>query len=162
MPLAEIMLPEFDREMARTRRTLAAVPADHMEWQPHEGLHTIGWNANHIVDLVGWTPLIIGASEFDMAPVEGPAPVPLSISEPALLLAEFDKNVAAARAALETVSDATLAEPWSLKAGGQALFTISKGECVRTWVLNHSVHHRAILSVSLRMAGVAATPPYDE
>ncbi|MBL8850943.1 MAG: DinB family protein, partial [Planctomycetaceae bacterium] len=161
MRLAEIMLPEFDREMARTRRTLAAVPAGQMEFKPHESLHTISWNANHIVDLVGWTPLIIGASEFDMAPVEGPKPQSLSIADPALLLAEFDKNVATARAALEAVSDATLAESWSLKAGGQVLFTISKGECVRTWVLNHAVHHRAILSVYLRMAGVTVTPPYD-
>lgn len=161
MRLAEIMLPEFDREMARTRKTLAALPADRMEWQAQEAVHTIGWTANHLVDLIGWTPSIIGASEFDVAPVDGPAPKPLSISDPALLLAEFDKNVAAARESLVGVSDETLAEPWSLKAGGQALFTISKGECVRTWVLNHAVHHRAILSVYLRMAGVAVTPPYD-
>lgn len=161
MRLAEIMLPEFDREMARTRRTLAAVPADKMDWKPHESLHTIHWNANHLVNLIGWTPLIISASEFDMAPVDGPAPEPPSIDDPAALLAEFDKNVATAREALFGASDETMAEPWSLKAGGQVLFTISKGECVRTWVLNHSVHHRAILSVFLRMAGVAVTPPYD-
>lgn len=161
MRLAEIMLPEFDREMARTRRTLAAVPADRMLWKAHESLHTIGWNANHLADLIGWTPVITTADEFDVAPVEGPQPVPLSLDDPAALLAEFDKNVVAARAAIAAVSDETLAEPWLLKSGGQVLFTISKGECLRTWVLNHTVHHRAILSVCLRMAGVAVTPPYD-
>lgn len=162
MRLAEIMLPEFDREMARTRKTLAAVPADRMEWKAHESLHTIGWNANHLVDLIGWTPAITGADEFDVAPVDGPALKPLSIENPTELLAEFDKNVAAAREAIAAVSDATLAESWSLKSGGQVLFTICKGDCVRTWVLNHAVHHRAILSVLLRMSGVAVTPPYDE
>jgi len=162
MQQAEIMLPEFDREMARTRRTLAAVPADRMEWKAHDSLHTIGWNANHLVDLIGWTPAITEADEFDVAPVDGPPLQPLSNEDPVLLLAEFDKNVAAARGAIAAVSDATLAEPWSLKSGGQVLFTISKGDCVRTWVLNHAVHHRGILSVLLRMSGVAVTPPYDE
>ena len=161
MRLSEIMLPEFDHEMARTRRTLAAVPADRMEWKAHESLHTIGWNANHLVDLIGWTPAITTADEFDVAPVDGPPLKPLSIEDPVELLAEFDKNVAAAREAIVAVSDATLAEPWSLKSGGQVLFTINKGDCVRTWVLNHAVHHRAILSVLLRMAGVAVTPPYE-
>lgn len=161
MTIAEIMLPEFDREMARTRRILAAVPADKMSWQAHNSLHTICWNANHLVDILTWTPQIIGESEFDMAPVNGPKYETPSIEDPATLLQDFDQNVSTAREAITGVSDEALAEPWTLKSGGQPLFTISKGECLRTWVLNHMVHHRAILSVLLRMAGVEVTPAYD-
>ena len=161
MSLSDLMLPEFDREMQTTRRILACIPADKMNWQPHAGLHTIGWNANHLTDVVGWGGAIIEYPEFDMAPVDGPRYEGLNISDPAELLAVFDQNVAASRTALAAVSDARMAEPWSLKMAGQTLFTLSKGDCFRKWVLSHVVHHRAILSVYLRMAGVEHTPPFD-
>lgn len=159
--LADIMLPEFDREMARTRRILSAVTAEILEKKVHESLHTIAWNAGHIVEVVSWTPLITDLPEFDMSPVDGPKyEAPLG-RDPATLMADFDKNVTAARAALAKTTDAAMAEPWSLKAAGQTYFTMPKGECLRTWVLNHLVHHRAILAVYLRMLGIEVTPPYD-
>jgi uncharacterized damage-inducible protein DinB len=160
--LAEIMLPEFDREMARTRRILAAVTVDILEKKVHESLHTIAWNAGHIVEVVGWTPYITNYPEFDMSPIDGPkyeAPV---ARDPAKLMADFDKNVTEARTGLAKMTDAAMAEPWSLKAAGQTYFTMPKGECLRTWVLNHLVHHRAILAVYLRMLGINVTPPYDQ
>ncbi len=162
MTIAKLYLPEFDRENVRTRRILAALPANLYDWQPHEKLHTLGWNANHIVDIFAWIPSIINESEFDMNPVDGPAMEISNLADPSELLARFDSFVADARPMLESVSDETLAEPWSLKSAGQVYFTISKEECVRTWVLNHVVHHRAILSVGMRMAGVELVPAYDE
>ncbi|MCA9060275.1 MAG: DinB family protein [Planctomycetaceae bacterium] len=162
MTIAELMLPEFDREMARTRAVLAKVPPDQMNWQPSDGLRTIGWNANHLADIVGWTRSIIEHDSFDLAPLEGPQPETLKLEDPARILQAFEEAVADARRVLERTSDETMAENWSLKQGGQSLFTISKGDCLRTWVLNHAVHHRAILSVYLRMAGVEMTPVYDQ
>lgn len=161
MRLSDLLLPEFDQEMARTRRILAHVPADRMAWQAHERLHTLGWNANHLVEVVGWAAVIVSESEFDMAPVNGPKYETPAITDPSVLLEHFDRNVASARAAIAGASDETLAQPWSLKAAGQTLFTISKGECLRTWVFNHAVHHRAILAVYLRMCGLDVTAPYD-
>lgn len=161
MSLAQIMLPEFDVEMDKTRRVLEAIPVDKIDWQPNEGLHTIGWNANHIADAVGWTKLIVEQSEFDIAPIDGPKEQVPAESDPAKILATFDANLAAARPALAGCPDEVMAQPWSLKAGGEVLFTVTKGECLRTWVLNHCVHHRAILSVYLRMCGVELTPVYD-
>lgn len=158
---SQMMLPEFDREMARTRRILVAATTESLEWSPGEGLHTIGWNANHIADIVGWTNSIIEESEFDMAP-PGEEPFATSSFETVdEIVAAFDKSVAEARDSIESVTDEQLTEMWSLKAGGETLFTIPKGECVRTWVLNHTVHHRGILSVYLRMQGIEHTPPYD-
>ena len=162
MNLEESVLAEFDREMSRCRRILASIPEDKMTWKAHDDMHDICWNANHIVDLIGWTPLILSEAEFDMAPVDGPAYETSSESNPSKLLELFDQNVTAARSALGAVSSSTLQEPWALKQAGQTLFTINKGECVRTWVMNHMIHHRAILSVCLRLAGVAVTPAYDE
>ncbi|MEZ6094402.1 MAG: DinB family protein [Pirellulaceae bacterium] len=160
--MSEVLLPEFDREMARTRKVLAKVPADKMGWTAGDGLRTIGWNANHIADLVGWTRPVIDNSEFDIDPIDGSKVEVLDLSNPDEILKSFDQAVADARDAIGKVSDQKLAEPWSLKAQGQIMFTISKGECIRTWILNHAVHHRAILSIYLRLAGVELTPPYDE
>tara|TARA_A100001391_G_C5080642_1_gene279978 strand:+ start:2453 stop:2923 length:471 start_codon:yes stop_codon:yes gene_type:complete len=155
------MIPELDAEMARTRNLLEKVPADKMDWCAAEGLHTIAWNANHLVDIIGWTPKIIEQSYFDIAPPDGPAEQVSSESNPSVLLKQFDNNLKAARESLVNCSDDIMAEMWSLKSGGQALFTIPKSECLRTWVLNHAVHHRGILSVYLRMCGVELTPVYD-
>lgn len=161
MQIADLMVPELDREMARTRRVLLKVPAEHWQWKAHESLRTLGWNANHVAEIVGWTPFIVGQSEFDIAPVDGPHYQTPTLTDPAEIVANFDRDVSQAREAIAAASDATLAEPWSMKSGGQTLFTITKGECLRTWVLNHTVHHRGILSVYLRMLGVELTPVYD-
>ncbi len=159
--LAEIMLPEFDQEMERTRKLLTAVTPESMSYQLNEQFRSVQWNVNHLADIVAWTPMIIAHPEFDIAPVDGPAYDTPDESDPATVLATFNTNVSEAHQALEATSDETLAEDWSLKSGGQTLFTIAKGECVRTWVINHTIHHRAILSIYLRMQGIEITPVYD-
>ncbi|TWU43598.1 DinB family protein [Rubripirellula tenax] len=161
MTIAEMILPEFDAEMASTRVILALVPKQKFDWKAAESLHTIGWNANHLAEIVGWTLAIIEEDEFDIAPVDGPKHDVPSIDDPSEILANFDEAVLAARASIESATDQRLAEEWSMKMGGQILFTMTKGSCLRTWVLNHSVHHRGILSVYLRMCGVKMTPVYD-
>ena len=39
-------------EMANTRKVLERIPDDRLDWQPHPKSHTIGWNANHVADLL--------------------------------------------------------------------------------------------------------------
>jgi uncharacterized damage-inducible protein DinB len=65
------------------------------------------------------------------------------------LLAWFDARVPRARAALQK-SDADYQVPWTLKKGGQVFFTMPRYTCVRSFCLNHIVHHRAQLTVYLR------------
>ena len=78
----------------------------------------------------------------------------------ASILEVFDKNVKEARQALSTVSDDTLHQDWSLLAGGQTIFTIPKVACIRTWVLNHIIHHRAQLGVYLRLNDIPVPSIY--
>jgi uncharacterized damage-inducible protein DinB len=160
--LAQLLLPEFDREMPRTRKVLAALTPESLSWQADEKLRSIGWNASHIADLIGWTPLIVTEDEFDVAPIGGPKYETPSLDDPTAILRAFDVAATDARAAIEGATDEELAKDWSLKAGGQIIFTVSKGECLRTWVFNHAVHHRGILSVYLRMFGIDLTPVYDQ
>jgi uncharacterized damage-inducible protein DinB len=61
---------------------------------------------------------------------------------------------------LASASDEQLMKPWSLLKGGQNLMTIPKVAVVRTWVLNHSIHHRAQLGVYLRLNDVPVPALY--
>ncbi len=63
---------------------------------------------------------------------------------------------------MKGVPDSVMDEPWSLKMGGQVLFTMAKGECLRKWVFSHTAHHRGILTVYLRLAGVQFPSVYEE
>ncbi len=162
MLISEWMAPELETEMAMTRNLLAKIPADKLGWKPADGLHTIGWNSAHLAEIVGWVPGILQESEFDMAPANGSAYMAPETSDIPQLLATFDENRAKALAALKGVANSVMEEPWSLKMGGQVIFTMKKGDCLRKWIFSHSAHHRGILSVYLRMAGVQFPSIYEE
>ena len=71
MSYAETVLPEFDQEMANTRKVLERIPDDKLDWQPHPKSHTIGWNANHIADIPNWLVMVLNTPSLDIAPVGG-------------------------------------------------------------------------------------------
>ena len=150
MPLADLLLPEFDAEIATTRKVLERVPDDRIEWKPHEKSFPMGHLAQLVAMLPGWTMFIISMSEFDIAPKEGPTTV-YEFQPVSKLLALFDKGVAEARPLIASVTDEALQEPWTLKAQGQTMNTMSRYMVLRTLMLNHLVHHRAQLGVYLRL-----------
>jgi len=114
------------------------------------------------VETIGWVPGILRQSEWDIAPLGGDAYVAPEVTETSQLLDLFDDHCKKAIIALAGVPDSVMDEPWSLKMGGQVLFTLNKGNCLRKWVFSHSAHHRGILSVYLRMAGVQFPSIYEE
>jgi uncharacterized damage-inducible protein DinB len=160
--ISQLMSAELANETAMTRKLLARIPQGKLEWKPADGFHTIGWNAAHLTEMVGWVSGILKEGEFDMSPVGGVAYVTPEATDTAQLLKTFDGNQANALAALQGVADSVMDEPWSLKMGGQVLFTMKKGDCLRKWVFSHSAHHRGILSVYLRMAGEQFPSIYEE
>jgi uncharacterized damage-inducible protein DinB len=110
--------------------------------------------------MVEWLPITLKTQELDYAPVGGPAYQPPKIGNRKELLAVFDKNVAEARAALTSVSDAEMMKNWRLLAGGQEIFNMPRVACLRGMVMNHHVHHRAQLTVYYRLLGVAVPGLY--
>lgn len=161
MLISELMIPDYTAEMAMTRRLLERVPDDKLGWKPAEGgLHSIGWNASHLTDVAGWVQGIIHAPELDVAG-EGADFTPEG-TKVAALLQKFDEHVRQSVAAFQGVPDSVMDEPWSLKAGGQTIFTMKKGDCLRKWVFSHTAHHRGILSAYLRMVGIEFSSIYEE
>jgi len=160
--ISELMATELTSEMAMTRSLLARISREKLDWKPPGDLHSIAWNAAHLVETIGWVPGILRQSEWDIDPLGGDAYVAPEVTETSQLLDLFDDHCKKAIIALAGVPDSVMDEPWSLKMGGQVLFTLSKGACLRKWVFSHSAHHRGILSVYLRMAGVQFPSIYEE
>ena len=151
MRLGQTRIPEFDMEMANTRKVLERVPDNKLNWKIHDKSNTIGWVANHLADIPGWVEMTIHHDSLDVEPVAGQPYQSPDEKTTAAIIALFDKNVAEARAILEAVEDETLFEPWKLLKQGQEIMTLPRIAVLRTWVLNHSIHHRAHLCVYLRV-----------
>ncbi len=161
MGLSEILLIDFDHEMAGARKTLERVPVDKPAWKPHEKSMNLGRLARHVADLPTWIAETIGKDSLDISPPGAPPyqPPPPAKSQ-AELLEIFDKSVAAARAALAGASDEHLQKPWTLLFGGKTIFSLPRTVVLRTTVMNHIIHHRAQLGVYLRLNGVPVPALY--
>lgn len=154
MAIAESFLPEFDHEMANTRKILEIVPDDKLDYAPHDKSMKMGRLAGHIAEMAGWTVDILNTPELDVAPVDGPSYQPVIAGSRDELLAAFDKNIAAAKEAIADASDEALTTLWSLLAGGNTMFTMPRIGVLKSMVLNHIIHHRAQLGVYLRLNDV--------
>ena len=160
MAIAEAFLPEFDQEAAGVRRTLERVPADKFEWRPHEKSGTMIWLAGHLANLPQWATLTMAADELDLAPGGEPMPLPPTPASVEELVATFDRHAAEARAAIAAASDADFMKPWSLLNNGTVLMTLPKVAVVRSFVMNHLIHHRAQLGVYLRLNDIPVPSIY--
>jgi uncharacterized damage-inducible protein DinB len=160
MSISQSLLPEFDQEMANTRKVLERIPADKLDWKAHPKSNAIGWVGMHLAEIPKFAALSLERDSFDVAPPgEEPYRTPKagSVGE---ILAEFDKCMKAGRAAIAAAKDEDFFKPWSLLNGGQTIFTMPRMTMVRSFVMNHSVHHRAILCVYLRLNDVAVPGLY--
>ncbi len=157
--LAASLLPEFDLEMAGTRKVLERVKDEDWAFKPHAKSFSMGELAGHVATIPEWLTGTLNAPSFDMAP----GGVPAEFSRPASAreaLALFLEGVKAARAALEATADPAFAEPWSLLENGKAWFTMPRSAVVRGFVMNHLIHHRAQLTVYLRLRDVPVPALY--
>jgi uncharacterized damage-inducible protein DinB len=145
---AAIPLAEFDQEMAATRRLLERVPSEQGSWKPHDKSFALGHLAQLVTWMPGWITRTLRDPHIDLA--GGPG---YTLETTETLLAEFDRNVDEARIALSEVQGAALQEPWSLRMGGEVIFTQPREQVVRNH-LSHLIHHRGQLTVYLRLLDV--------
>jgi uncharacterized damage-inducible protein DinB len=160
MSISQLLLPEFDQEMANTRKTLERVPDDKWGWKPHEKSGTLGWMAGHIATMNDWTIQTIKTDQLDFAPVNGPRYEQPKTSNRKELLEVFDRLTHAARAALAGASDEDLRKPWTLLMGGHVLFSMPRYAVLRSFCFNHTIHHRAQLTMYFRALNVPVPALY--
>lgn len=154
MSIATLLLPEFEQEMSGVRRVLERIPNDKLSWRAHEKSNTIGWLANHLADIPSWVEGTMRADEWDIHPVGSEGYKSPAHEDIGAILEMFDANVATAKPLIAATDDETFAKPWSLLIQGEPVLTSTKHGVVRTWVINHSIHHRGIMAVYLRLNNI--------
>ncbi len=160
MTISEALLPEFDREMENTRKTLERVPTDKLGWKPHQKSFAMGQLATHLTELPMWSKATFENDSVDIAPVGSP-PYQRVVPKTASKIVEaFVRHAAAARSAMIAASDADFMKPWTLLKAGQPLFTMPKIAVYRGFVMNHMIHHRAQLTVYLRLNDIPVPALY--
>jgi uncharacterized damage-inducible protein DinB len=147
MTISQTLLPEFDQEMASTRKILAIVPDEKFAYKPHEKSMSLGRLAGHVAEMPSWAGHTLEVETLTIQPGEkGYEP-----ESRQAMLGKFDKDVAETRARLASVSDEDMAKTWTLVYGGQTIFSMPRTAVWRGAVMNHMVHHRGQLGVYLRL-----------
>ena len=159
MSISEILLPEFDAEMAATRRTLERIPEDKLTWKPHEKSMVLGRLAGHLAELPGFASAM-KTDVFDLAASRTPDFKPTVAQSQKHVLEVFDKKVAETRAQIAATTDEEWSRNWSLVMGDKKIFHGTRQSAVRRMMLNHLIHHLAQLGVYLRLTGVPVPSVY--
>ena len=159
MPIVDALLPEYDHELATTRRLLERVPEADFGWKPHEKSMTLGQLAGHVANLPFWLYATMTGDFYDLTAGDKEATLaaPETRQE---LLETFDDKAKKGRASLAAATDAQMMAPWALKNNGQELFSMPRVAVVRSFVMNHLIHHRGQLSVYLRLRDVPLPSMY--
>jgi len=145
MSYIDALLPEFDMEMAKTRRLLERIPGDRLGWKPHGKSRSLGELSTHLTELARWGTRARGES-FQVGSEKAP-----EMKSAADFIARFDANVAGSRAALAQIPADTLDASYRvLKPDGSLFFEGTRRSILRGVLMNHSIHHRGQLTVYLR------------
>lgn len=155
MPISEMLLTEYDQEMANTRKALERVPAEKWDWKPHAKSGSLGWMASHIATLPQFLITTVNTSEFE---IEGSPR--LKVDNASELLKVFDEQRQKGREAIAKVTDEQLKETWTLKWKGNTLFAMPKYNVIRVMCLNHIIHHRAQFTMYLRQLDIPVPALY--
>jgi uncharacterized damage-inducible protein DinB len=99
-------------------------------------------------------------SEFDIAPVGGEPYKTQILASRDEVLETFDRNVVSGRDAIQNVKDERMSEQWSLLEGGKPIISMPRAAVIRSFVLNHMIHHRGILLVYMRLNDIPVPGMY--
>jgi uncharacterized damage-inducible protein DinB len=154
MSISDKLLPEFDQEMATTRKVIERVPDRDPDWKPHPKSFSIAHLAQLLAGMPGWIGHTLTSTELDLATGDG-----YSVESTETLLATFDDNVRRTRDAIAAATDSDYDVPWSLTMKGEVLFTLPREAVVRQHI-SHLSHHRGQMTVYLRLLDVPVPSIY--
>src|SRR5262245_24894704 len=156
MLIRDLLIPEFDEEIKKTRRMLERVPAKG-DYAPHSKSMKLGQLAPHVAQLPGFGLTVLTEPSLDLSQRKY-TPLPLESAQQ--LVRVLHDGAAKVRSALEKVSDDGWKEPWKLSMGAHTIFEGTRFMAYRQMFLNHIVHHRAQLGVYLRLNDVPLPGTY--
>ena len=148
---------DLDLELSATRRVLERVPFEHWSWKPHQKSGSLGQLATHLAELPEFAEHIATTDEMDMA---AEPYVPSVVNSRDDLLALFDGRAARMREVVSGLDETMLAKPWKLRMGPTVYLDAPRSLLLRQHGISHPVHHRAQLTVYLRMLNVPVPGVY--
>lgn len=150
----ELLLPEFDEEVANTRTMLARVPEDKFDWRPHAKSFPMGALAGHVAEIVSWTSDVLTRERLDVTKENQPENTQFVPTSRDHLLEKFDRWEKQARIDLAAATEQAIEEVWIMTWYGYEIIRLPRRAAIRKWVMDHTIHHRAQLGVYLRLNDV--------
>lgn len=149
--MLQALKDEFEHEVESTRKLLQAVPASHVKYKPSPTSWSMGELAQHIATIYYWYEGTLTKDEYDVAADHPERGAPEDIHATREL---FEQNVEKARAALNSIAEEDLLDPWIMKAGDKTIMgPFPRGTVARGFLFNHIYHHRGEMIVYLRATG---------
>jgi uncharacterized damage-inducible protein DinB len=155
MAIKDALLAEYDHEVATTRKLLERLPDERLPWKPHPKSMSLGGLGTHLANLPTWAGNILDEPFFDLAGMT----IATEKTSRDDILKTFDENTKRAREMMDK-TDAEYVARWSLRRGGQEMFNLPRIAALRSFVMNHIIHHRGQLSVYLRLNDIPVPPIY--
>ncbi len=150
MNIIELLLKEYDVEIANSRRMLERIPSDKYDWQPHVKSMTVRRLATHLADLPNWFAMTLNTSELDFQNNNWKEEV---VNDTEELLSYFDRSVINGRENLKYAAQEQLNQMWTLRSGEHIILTVTKYEMIRI-TFGQIIHHRAQMGVFLRLLNI--------
>src|ERR1700758_1941416 len=119
MSIGNLLLPEFDEEMEKTRTTLERVPADKADFAPHPKSMPLGKLAPHVAQLAGFGLSVLTTPQVDFS--KG-SYKPIRFESPAQLVSVLDEGAAKVRSALVQLPDEAWTQNWKLLFQSKPIF----------------------------------------
>ncbi|GAB2683849.1 hypothetical protein GCM10027037_01070 [Mucilaginibacter koreensis] len=155
--LTTLLLKELKLETEITRKMLQCLPDDQFGWKPHTKSMTIQQLVTHITEIPGWPFIVLTTAEIDFA--NNPHQ-PVLVNSKAEALEALENYYQKSVPELENTTDEVLLnETWSMRAGDYVIDTLSKYDSIRM-SFNQLIHHRAQLSVFLRLLNIPIPGSY--
>jgi len=155
MTLTERLTGEMGQEADATRRVLERVPEDKLSWKPHAKSMSLGQLALHVAMIPGRIADLVSEPEREIPNV--PRPEAKSVEE---LTSTLSSSVAHAIEKLRGWGDEGLDVGLRLTRNGKTVLQMPRYNMIRAVMLNHWYHHRAQLTVYLRLLDVPVPAVY--
>ena len=126
MSITDLLLMEFEEELAATRALLERVPEDHMDWKPHEKSMNLSRLATHVAEIAAWTKSIVESDELDFMALEMQSWSPRELQSAAEIQAELDEAEGVLKEIVGRTGDEAWMATWTMKKGDQVLMSAPK------------------------------------
>jgi uncharacterized damage-inducible protein DinB len=150
MPIAQLLLDEFEIQAPITRRFLERLPEDKLAWKPHHKSMTAGQLAYHIAQTPGGVIELVRKNPMESHTLPS-FPEPASVAE---ILDIHEKGTATVREVMPQFDDAAMNEVWRLAVMGTPVVAAPRAAFLRDVMFSHWYQHRGQFSVYLRLLNI--------